>query len=84
MTAMDQKASEQLARLWTESQPVVASYILSIIPNFHQAEDVLQQVAAALVGEFQRFDPSKPFLPWVLGIARNLALKQSPLETRTQ
>jgi RNA polymerase sigma-70 factor, ECF subfamily len=75
MTAMDQQSSEQLARLWTESQPVVAAYILSIIPNFHQAEDVLQQVAVALVGEFERFDASRPFLPWVLGIARNMALK---------
>ncbi len=72
---MDQPASEQLARLWTESQPVVAAYILSLIPDFHQAEDVLQQVAVVLVGEFERFDPSKPFLPWALGIARNVALK---------
>jgi RNA polymerase sigma-70 factor (ECF subfamily) len=75
VTVMDQQASEQLARLWTESQPVVAAYILSIVPNFHQAEDVLQQVAVALVGEFERFDASRPFLPWALGIARNMALK---------
>jgi RNA polymerase sigma-70 factor (ECF subfamily) len=75
MTAMNQQTSEQLARLWTESQPVVAAYVLSIIPNFHQAEDVLQQVAVALVSEFERFDASRPFLPWVLGIARNMALK---------
>ena len=72
---MDQKTSEQLARLWTESQPVVSAFILSVIPDFHQAEDVLQQVAVVLVREFDRFDVSKPFLPWALGIARNLALK---------
>ena len=72
---MEQRDSEQLARLWTESQPVVASFILAIVPDFHQAEDVLQQVAVVLVREFEKFDPSKPFLPWALGISRNVALK---------
>ena len=72
---MKQRDSEQLARLWTEAQPVVGAYILAIIPDFHQAEVVLQQVAVVLVREFERFDSSKPFLPWALGIARNVALK---------
>jgi RNA polymerase sigma-70 factor, ECF subfamily len=72
---MTQQTSEQLARLWTESQPIVAAFILSAVPDFHQAEDVLQQVAVVLVREFEKFDTSRPFLPWVLGIARNLALK---------
>jgi RNA polymerase sigma-70 factor (ECF subfamily) len=72
---MAQEDSEQLARLWTESQPVVAAFVLSAIPDFHQAEDVLQQVAVVLVREFDQFDASRPFLPWALGIARNLALK---------
>jgi RNA polymerase sigma-70 factor (ECF subfamily) len=72
---MRQQTSEQLARLWTESQPVVAAFILSAVPDFHQAEDVLQQVAVVLVREFDKFDTSRPFLPWALGIARNVALK---------
>lgn len=72
---MSQESSEQLARLWTESQPIVAAFVLSAIPDFHQAEDVLQQVAVVLVREFDRFDTSRPFLPWALGIARNVALK---------
>src|SRR5262245_12060043 len=72
---MTQENSEQLARIWTESQPIVAAFVLSAIPDFHQAEDVLQQVAVVLVREFGQFDTSRPFLPWALGIARNLALK---------
>ena len=75
MTAMNQQTSEQLARLWTESQPVVAAYVLSIIPNFHQAEDVLQQVAVALVSEFERFDASRPFLGDLLVDAVRAAAK---------
>jgi RNA polymerase sigma-70 factor, ECF subfamily len=70
-----QQDSEQLARLWTESQPVVASYIFSLVPDFHQAEDILQQVAVILVREFHKYDPARPFLPWAMGIAKNAALK---------
>jgi RNA polymerase sigma-70 factor (ECF subfamily) len=75
LPAMQQQNTEQLARLWTESQPVVASYIISLVPNFHQAEDVLQQVAVVLVREFEKYDPDRPFLPWAMGIAKNVALK---------
>jgi RNA polymerase sigma-70 factor, ECF subfamily len=72
---MDQLSSEKLARQWTEAQPVVGAYILSLIPDFHQAEDVLQQVAVLLVREYEKYDPARPFLPWALGIARNMVLK---------
>jgi RNA polymerase sigma-70 factor (ECF subfamily) len=72
---MDQQASESLARLWTESQSVVAAYLFSLLPDFHQAEDALQQVAVALVREFDKYDSTRPFLPWALGVARNVALK---------
>lgn len=72
---MQQQHTEQLARLWTESQPIVASYIVSLVPNFHQAEDVLQQVAVILVREFDKYDLNRPFLPWAMGIAKNVALK---------
>ncbi len=71
----DVQKSEQLARLWTESQPIVSAFILSIVQDFHLAEDVVQQVAVVLVREFDQYDASRPFLPWSLGIARNLALE---------
>ena len=72
---MDQKSTEQLACLWTQSQSVVSSYVLSLVRYFHQAEDILQQVAVILVREFEKYDPSRPFLPWALGFAKNVALK---------
>ncbi len=61
---MQQEQTEQLARLWTESQSVVASYVLSLVRDFHCAEDILQQVAVVLVREFEKYDRSRPFLPW--------------------
>ena len=60
--------SELLARFWTQHQPTVGAYVLAMIPNFHQSEDVLQQVAVVLVREFDKYDTSRPFLPWALGL----------------
>jgi len=75
LTACTKRKRSSLARLWTESQPVVGSYILSLVRDFHTSEDLLQQVAVVLVREFEKYDPARPFLPWALGIARNVALK---------
>jgi len=72
---MQQENTEQLARLWTQSQSVVGAYILSLVRDFHVAEDILQQVAVVLVREFEKYDAARPFLPWAMGIAKNVVLK---------
>jgi hypothetical protein len=44
--------------LWTKAQPFVAAHIGFLVPDFHRAEDVLQQVAVILVRKFDQYDPS--------------------------
>ena len=34
-------------------------------------DDIMQEVIAAVVENFEKYDSEKPFLHWVLGIARN-------------
>jgi len=65
---MQQERTEQLALLWTQSQSVVGAYILSLVRDFHVAEDLLQQVAVVLVREFEKYDPRGRFClgPWGL------------------
>ena len=70
MNRPTQEQSEQLAALWTQAQPVVAAYIRTLLPDFHQAEEVLQRVAVVLVRKFDSYDPAKPFVPWAIGFAR--------------
>jgi RNA polymerase sigma-70 factor, ECF subfamily len=67
--------SELLALLWTKAYPTVAAYVSSMVPDFHSAEDLLQQVAVVLVRKFPQYDRGRPFNGWVLGIARYEVLK---------
>ncbi len=67
---LDQKAVTELAVYWTKAQPQVANFISLMIPDFHDAEDVLQRVAVALVKKFPEFDRRRSFPDWAVGIAR--------------
>jgi RNA polymerase sigma-70 factor (ECF subfamily) len=62
--------NERFTRDWTRVQPVVASYINSLIPDFHAAEDLLQDVAVILLRKYGEYDPSRPFVAWAIGVAR--------------
>jgi len=68
-------SAERLAVEWTKAQPTVAAYISSLITDFHQAEEVLHQVAAILVRKFDQYDAAQPFVAWALGVARLEVLK---------
>lgn len=63
-----------MAELWHEWHPAVHAFIRSAVPNFHDGEDLLQQVAVAVARDFHRYDPDRPFIHWAIGIARNRVL----------
>lgn len=61
---------QQFARLWVVAQPIVGSFVSSAIHDRADAEDVLQNVAAAAIESFHQFDAAGSFTAWVMGIAR--------------
>jgi RNA polymerase sigma-70 factor (ECF subfamily) len=50
---------------------LLTGYLLAATGNFHEAEDLLQEVSVALWESFDRYDESRPFQAWALGIARH-------------
>ena len=70
--ASDSRA--RLAELWHQSQPMVSAYLFAAVPNHHDAEDLLGQVAVAVARDFDQYDESQPFVRWAIGIARNRVL----------
>lgn len=72
---IEKSDSDQLAVYWAQHQPVIAGYISSLVSNFQDADDILQNVAMVTVKNFDEFDPNRSFVAWAIGIARNLVLK---------
>lgn len=67
----DSPISEQLTIRWTKAQPIVTAYIASVIRNYADVEDVLQEVAVVVAQQYEDSDQDLPFVPWALGIARH-------------
>jgi RNA polymerase sigma-70 factor (ECF subfamily) len=61
---------EEFTRRWTEAQPIVAGYLNAAVPDFHEAEDLLQDVAVILLRKFPEYDRKRPFVGWAIGVAR--------------
>ena len=57
-------------RLWVCAQPIVASYISTLVPNLQDAQDLLQKVALTVLEKFSEYDNTRPFTRWALGVAR--------------
>ncbi|MCY2975971.1 MAG: sigma-70 family RNA polymerase sigma factor [Planctomycetota bacterium] len=63
--------TRQAMRQWTLAQPVVSAYVTSVVRDFRDRDDVLQEVAIAVIESFPTYDPSRPFNGWAIGVARN-------------
>jgi RNA polymerase sigma-70 factor (ECF subfamily) len=74
---------ERFTRYWTEAQPVVASYLSSLVPDFATSEDLLQEVAVVLLRKFHRYDDGRSFISWALGVARYEALMLRRTQARS-
>jgi len=56
------------------TERLLTGYLLAATGDFHEAEDLLQEVSVALWESFDRYDPTRPFQGWALGIARHKVL----------
>jgi RNA polymerase sigma-70 factor (ECF subfamily) len=59
--------------LWTQAQPAVSAYLHAIVGDRGQRDELLQETALAVLSGFGGYETNRPFLPWVLAIARNKA-----------
>jgi RNA polymerase sigma-70 factor (ECF subfamily) len=58
-------------RLWSLAQPAVSAFITAVLQDFTARDDVLQDVAVAVLESIDSYDDSRPFTPWAIGVARN-------------
>lgn len=61
--------TEEFIRLFTKCEPRIFAYILTLVPNFSDAEDVLQQTNLVMWRKFDDFERGSDFLSWGRSIA---------------
>jgi RNA polymerase sigma-70 factor (ECF subfamily) len=71
MNNSDKQRAEEIAVLWTNAQPVVVAYVSSIVRKFQDTDDILQQVAVAVIKNYEKYDKKCSFVAWAIGIAKN-------------
>jgi RNA polymerase sigma-70 factor (ECF subfamily) len=70
--------------LYERHSRIVYSLVLRILRQGTTAEEVVQDVFLQLWRNSARYDLSRPFVPWLLTLARNRALDQLRLKSERQ
>ncbi|MBN1675115.1 MAG: sigma-70 family RNA polymerase sigma factor [Kiritimatiellae bacterium] len=65
---------EEFLRHFSASEPVLRRYVIAHVPDFHQAQDVMQEISLVLWKKFDQFREGENFAAWALGVARNEVL----------
>lgn len=73
--AIDQEktktVNEQFTFLLLANQNRFYGYILSLVPNYSDADDIFQEMVIVMCRKFKDFKPNSNFVAWGLEIARN-------------
>lgn len=59
----------QFVELLTSHQSRIHSYILALVPNFNDADDIMQETSKMMWNRFQDFEIGTDFLAWGMKIA---------------
>jgi len=65
----DSHTASQFVKLLAASERSLAGYVLSLVPNFVDADEILQETKFRLWEQFENYDPEKDFAAWARVIA---------------
>lgn len=57
--------------LWLQAQHAIGGFVHLHVPDHNLADDILQEVATLAAERFEQYDQDRPFIAWLIGIARN-------------
>jgi RNA polymerase sigma-70 factor, ECF subfamily len=64
-----QRVNDEFVRRFVRCQQDLYAYILSLVPNIADAQDVLQETAIALWAKADEYRLDEPFMPWAARFA---------------
>ncbi|MCS7467633.1 sigma-70 family RNA polymerase sigma factor [Stieleria sp. ICT_E10.1] len=60
---------DEFMKLFLRSERAVLRYVMCLVPNSHDAREIVQNTAVALWKKFDQYDPAEPFTPWACRFA---------------
>jgi RNA polymerase sigma-70 factor, ECF subfamily len=75
LTVPRQISSEDFATLYSKYHLDLLRYVLTLLPDRQQAEDIVQETARLLWQKLDQYDPAQPFWPWARKFAHFEVLK---------
>jgi RNA polymerase sigma-70 factor (ECF subfamily) len=63
------ESNKRLMLLMTQHQRRIFSYIYTLVPDRHNAEDILQETSLVICDKFADFEPGTDFIAWACQIA---------------
>lgn len=70
-TDLEARYSTRFTEHYLETHHSVRFFVLGMTKNPANAEDIISQTYMKVFEKYHTFDQEKPFLPWILTIARN-------------
>ena len=61
---MSDSKTEQFVRLLVAHEQDLYAYTFSLLPNYSDATDVMQEAAVGMWQHFDQYDSGRPFFPW--------------------
>jgi len=55
---------------WMAVQTTVSAYVRSVILDYHDSEDVIQNIALVFADKYEQLGSSRDLIPWALKVAR--------------
>jgi RNA polymerase sigma-70 factor (ECF subfamily) len=68
--------------LFTPNNRAIFHFILSMIPNWNDAQDVMQETSRVLWERFHQFEPGTDFVAWAVTIAKYQAMSYRKQKSR--
>ncbi|TWT80773.1 RNA polymerase sigma factor CarQ [Planctomycetes bacterium CA13] len=73
--AVDIAKEEAFMRLFLQSERRILGFVLSLVPNMADAEDLLQETCTTMWRKYDAFEPGTNFAAWGITIARYQVLR---------
>jgi RNA polymerase sigma-70 factor (ECF subfamily) len=84
--ALSAVRAAEFARLLGENQRRVALYVMTLVPDWNDADEIMQETAVYLWEAFNRFEPGTNFFAWACKVAhfRVLARRERKSNEKVQ